>query len=124
MAKHLGLLLWRSCILLVLLVNGALIFSEEECSVYCSEDYYYSTGIYHPGPVTAMEADTLNFALNLEYLEGEYFNRALYREGLDKFDPGLSGGGPPPIGFELANLDPPTRDIIQQLGLQEVGHIR
>lgn len=98
--------------------------SEEKCLIHCSEDYYYSTGIYHPGPVTAMEADTLNFALNLEYLEGEYFNRALYREGLDKFDPGLSGGGPPPIGFELANLDPPTRDIIQQLGLQEVGHIR
>jgi len=124
MAKHLGLLLWWSWSLLLFPVDGALSVSEEECLVHCSEDDYYYSGTYHPGPVTAMEVDILNFALNLEYLEGEYFNGALYGEGIDKFDPSLSGGGPPPIGIELANLDPATRDIVQQFGLQEVGHVR
>eukprot|EP00253_Pinus_taeda_P003770 PITA_03770 len=71
-----------------------------------------------------MDADILNFALNLVYLEAEFFIGALYREGLDKFTPNLSGSGPPPIGLELANIDPATRDIVQQFALQEIGHVR
>lgn len=100
--------------------------AKEEKILSCPPpDYSFSTGTYHPdGPVPAMDSDLLNFALNVEYFECEFFMGALYGVGLDKFAPHLTGGGPPPIGLEIANLDPATGDIVLQFGLQEIGHIR
>lgn len=128
MSKQLNILflLWLS--LLLLPESGFVKVSEakEKEFLSCSPPYYsFSSGTYHPGgPVPAMDADILNFALNVEYFECEFFMGALYGAGLDKFAPHLTGGGPPPIGLEIANLDPPTRDIVLQFGLQEIGHIR
>lgn len=75
----------------------------------------FSRGTYHPGPVNELDAQIFNFALNLEYLECEFFLGGAFGKGLDKFAPNLTGGGPPPLGLQMANLDPQTRDIVQHL---------
>ncbi|KAH6555283.1 hypothetical protein KP509_1Z267500 [Ceratopteris richardii] len=70
------------------------------------------------------DADNILVALNLEYLECEFFLYAVTGEGLDSVEPSLAGGGPSPIGPERANLDALTGDIIYQFALQEIGHLR
>lgn len=66
----------------------------------------------------------LEFPLNLEYLECEFFLFGSLGRGLDQIQPNLTGGGPPPIGVKQANLSALIRDIITQFGYQEVGHVR
>lgn len=84
-----------------------------------------SKGSYTPTPhVSKDDANLILLALNLEYLEAELFLNAAYGSGLDTFGPELAAGGPAPIGAQKANLDPLVLDLTQQLGLQEVGHIR
>ncbi|KAF5738781.1 desiccation-related protein PCC13-62-like [Tripterygium wilfordii] len=56
------------------------------------------------------DVDLLEFPLNLEYLEAEFFLFGSLGFGLDKVAPNLTSGGPPPIGVRKANLDPFTRD--------------
>ncbi|KAJ4771857.1 Desiccation-related protein PCC13-62 [Rhynchospora pubera] len=70
------------------------------------------------------DVDLLEFPLNLEYLEAEFFLWGSLGYGLDQVEPNLTGGGPPPIGGKIANLDPRTRDIVLQFAYQEVGHLR
>ncbi|PKU79930.1 desiccation-related protein PCC13-62 [Dendrobium catenatum] len=70
------------------------------------------------------DVDLLEFPLNLEYLEAEFFLWAALGYGLDRVAPNLSLGGPPPIGVRKANLDPFVRDIVTQFGYQEVGHLK
>ncbi|KAL2633300.1 hypothetical protein R1flu_004779 [Riccia fluitans] len=73
---------------------------------------------------TITDKDTLAVALNLEYLEAEFFLFGAYGKGLDHFSPELADGGPTPKGGEKADLDPIVRELVEQFGLQEVGHIR
>ncbi|XP_057428482.1 ferritin-like catalase Nec2 [Lotus japonicus] len=70
------------------------------------------------------DLDLLEFPLNLEYLEAEFFLFGALGHGLDVVAPNLTGGGPPPIGARAAKLDPLVRDVIYQFALQEVGHLR
>ncbi|KAI3512398.1 hypothetical protein L1887_19713 [Cichorium endivia] len=70
------------------------------------------------------DVNLLEFPLNLEYLECEFFLFGSLGKGLDQIQPNLTGGGPPPIGVRKANLSVLIQDIITQFGLQEVGHIR
>ena len=70
------------------------------------------------------DVDLLEFPLNLEYLEAEFFLFGSLGYGLDVVAPNLTEGGPPPIGARLARLENLIRDIILQFGLQEVGHLR
>ncbi|XP_014517933.2 desiccation-related protein PCC13-62 [Vigna radiata var. radiata] len=70
------------------------------------------------------DVDLLEFPLNLEYLEAEFFLFGALGYGLDVFAPELAGGGPPPIGAKAANLDNFFKDVILQFGFQEVGHLR
>ncbi|KAJ4771858.1 Desiccation-related protein PCC13-62 [Rhynchospora pubera] len=70
------------------------------------------------------DVDLLEFPLNLEYLEAEFFLWGSLGYGLDKVAPKLTAGGPPPVGGKKANLDPLTRDVILQFAYQEVGHLR
>ena len=70
------------------------------------------------------DADLLEFALNLEYLEAEFFLFGALGHGLDVAAPNLTGGGPPPIGAKKVELDSLTNDVILQFAFQEVGHLR
>nr|GMD43245.1 desiccation-related protein PCC13-62-like [Ipomoea batatas] len=70
------------------------------------------------------DKDLLEFPLNLEYLEAEFFLWGAFGYGLDKQAPNLTGGGPAPVGVKEAKLSPLVKDIIGQFGLQEVGHVR
>lgn len=81
-------------------------------------------GSAYCGPVEAIDKDLVQFPLNLEFLEAEFFLNGALGLGLDAFEPGFAAGGPPPIGAQKANLDPVTRKIIEEFGYQEVGHLR
>ncbi|PWA56162.1 desiccation-related protein PCC13-62 [Artemisia annua] len=70
------------------------------------------------------DKDIFEFALNLEYLEAEFFLYGSLGKGLDYIQPNLTGGGPRPIGARIAKLTPFIRNVITQFGFQEVGHIR
>ncbi|CAN4111092.1 unnamed protein product [Withania somnifera] len=74
--------------------------------------------------VDKQDVDKMQFAVNLEFLEAEYFLWAAYGHGLDVVAPNLTMGGPPPIGVRKANLDPLTKNIIVEFAYQEVGHLR
>ena len=76
------------------------------------------------GNFTSHDKELIQVALNLEYLEAEYFLWAAYGSGLDKLAPNLTGGGPTPLGVQKANLGPYYTDLYEQMGLQEVGHLR
>ncbi|MED6139445.1 hypothetical protein PIB30_083895 [Stylosanthes scabra] len=70
------------------------------------------------------DVELIEFALNLEYLEAEFFLNGALGHGLDVVAPNLTGGGPHPIGAKIAHLGHLVRDVILQFGLQEVGHLR
>ncbi|AQK43530.1 desiccation-related protein PCC13-62 [Zea mays] len=70
------------------------------------------------------DVDLLEFPLNLEYLETEFFCWAALGYGLDAIDANLTGGGPPSIGGQSASLTPFIRDVATQFCYQEVGHLR
>ncbi|KZV17269.1 hypothetical protein F511_19290 [Dorcoceras hygrometricum] len=69
------------------------------------------------------DVDLLEFPLNLEYLEAEFFSWGAFGRGLDALEPNLTSGGPPPIGVQIAKLSPLIRDIIGQFAYQEFGHL-
>lgn len=75
-------------------------------------------------PIAKKDVDLMQFAENLEFLEAEWFLWGSLGYGLDYVRPELTGGGPPPIGVQKANLDPLVRKFIQEFGYQEVGHLR
>ncbi|KAK8499806.1 hypothetical protein V6N13_060872 [Hibiscus sabdariffa] len=83
----------------------------------------FSAG-YKESAVPESDLDLLEFPLNLEYLEAEFFLYGALGYGLDKVDPSLAEGGPSPIGAKKANLDTLTNDIIEQFAYQEVGHLK
>jgi hypothetical protein len=83
---------------------------------------------YYGAPGASMlpqsDVDLLEFPLNLEYLETEFFCWSALGHGLDAIDENLTGGGPPSIGGQTASLTPLVRDIATQFCYQEVGHLR
>ena len=70
------------------------------------------------------DVDLLEFPLNLEFFEAEFFLYGALGYGLDKVAPNLTKGGPTPLGAKKANLDHFTQDVILQFAYQEVGHLR
>ncbi|XP_027192138.1 ferritin-like catalase Nec2 [Cicer arietinum] len=96
---------------IVLLLIGSLILTPKSCS---------SKPISQQKP---LDSDHIEFALNLEYLEAEFFLYGSSGHGLDVVAPKLAEGGPSPIGGKLAELSPIVKDIIYQFALQEVGHL-
>ncbi|XXG70268.1 hypothetical protein AAC387_Pa06g3065 [Persea americana] len=74
--------------------------------------------------VSEYDMDLLEFPLNLEFLQAEFFLWGSLGHGLDHVASNLAMGGPPPVGARKANLDAFTADIITQFAYQEVSHIR
>lgn len=73
--------------------------------------------------VPKADTDLLEFPLNLEFLEAEFFLYVSLGVGLDNVAPNLVKELPTPIGGQAAVLDSITRDVILQFALQEVGHL-
>lgn len=79
-----------------------------------------------PAPVTALgDADYLTFALNLEYLEAEFYLRAATGSGLSSTDNGGSAAGSVTGGTTAV---PFTSTVIQQYAIEiaqnELNHVR
>ncbi|XP_059316069.1 desiccation-related protein PCC13-62-like [Lycium ferocissimum] len=92
-------------------------------SNYATDEYFITDTNYVPHNVTKSDVDLVEFPLNLEYMEAEFFLWGSLGYGLDKFAPELADGGPSPIGARIAKLSPLIRDVIAQFGFQEVGHV-
>ncbi|XP_050372512.1 desiccation-related protein PCC13-62 [Argentina anserina] len=89
-----------------------------------SDEADFDDNDFESSPVPLSDVDLLEFPLNLEYLEAEFFLYGSLGFGLDTVAPNLTMGGPKPIGVKKAKLDPFTRDVIEQFAWQEVGHLR
>jgi hypothetical protein len=85
---------------------------------------YSSKTVESKSSLPQVDVDLLEFPLNLEYLEAEFFLYGALGYGLDKIAPNLSMGGPTPIGAKRGKMGNFTRDVIKQFALQEVGHLR
>ncbi|KAK4586425.1 hypothetical protein RGQ29_023532 [Quercus rubra] len=85
---------------------------------------FYSSELDSHTSIAKADVDLLEFPLNLEFFEAEFFLYGALGYGLDKVAPNLTQGGPTPIGAKKANLDPFTKDVIEQFAYQEVGHLR
>ncbi|XP_039157067.1 desiccation-related protein PCC13-62-like [Eucalyptus grandis] len=83
-----------------------------------------TAGHAYCGPIPATDAELIHVAMNLEFLEAEFFLYGALGKGLDSVAPYLALGGPPPIGGKKANLDPLVQQIIEEFGYEEVGHLR
>lgn len=99
------------CAFLLLLEVLAMVTTSSSSRPYC-------------GPVPGSDTDRVQFAMNLEYLEAEFFLYGAMGEGLDKFAPYLTNGGPPPVGGQKANLDELGFHVIQEFAYEEIGHLR
>jgi hypothetical protein len=69
------------------------------------------------------DADVLNFALNLEYLEAEYYLRATLGTGLGAIDSG-SGAAPTTGGSKVTFSTPAFQQYAEEIAADELAHVR
>jgi hypothetical protein len=83
---------------------------------------------------TTTEVEVLKFALNLEYLESEFYTYALFGEGIELFGIGVTGeanGSNPTSGMvtsggkkvSFTNNQVLTYEIVEQIGRDERAHV-
>jgi hypothetical protein len=75
------------------------------------------------GGATITDADILNFALNLEYLEAEFYLRAATGSGLSSSDTG-SSPGTVTGGTKLAGLTSTQQNILNEIAFDEQQHVK
>src|ERR1700677_4160337 len=92
-------------------------------------------GIIPAEAQTTTEVEVLKFALNLEYLESEFYTYALYGQGIELFKIGVTGaanGSNPTSGMvttggkKVAFSQPAeaiSYEIAEQLGSDERAHV-
>jgi hypothetical protein len=84
---------------------------------------------------TTTEMEVLKFALNLEYLESEFYTYALFGQGIELFGIGVTGeangsnptGGMVTSGGKKVSFNNPnevlTYEIVEQIGRDERAHV-
>ena len=72
---------------------------------------------------TITDADILNFALNLEYLEAEFYLRATTGTGLSDADAG-SGAGAVTGGAQVTFATPAIQQYAMEIANDELAHVR
>ena len=78
-----------------------------------------------PSPTVLTDVDYLNFALNLEYLEAEYYLRAATGTGLSADDAGGSSTVViTPTTTQIPNLTPAQQNYILEIAQNELDHVR
>ena len=73
-------------------------------------------------PQGLTDADIFNFALNLEYLETEYYMRGLTGQGMN---PAMAGPAPGPVrgGGRVQFQNPMFRQFLENIARNENGHV-
>ena len=79
---------------------------------------------HHCGPIIADDIDQIQFALNLKFLEAEFFFHGTIGRGFDTITSTFHSGCPPRVGAKKANLDPLIGRIIDEEFGYQVGHVR
>ncbi len=74
-------------------------------------------------PLVFMDNDILNFALNLEYLEAEFYLRAATGTGLSAADAG-TGAGTVTGGKMVQGLTTPVQNYLNAVAQDELNHVR
>lgn len=78
-----------------------------------------------PKPTAYMDTDYLNFALNLEYLEAEFYLRAATGSGLSSADTGnASTTVTVPNTTQVPGLTTAQKDYIYEIAQNELDHVR
>ena len=70
------------------------------------------------------DADSLNFALNLEYLEAEFYLRAATGSGLSSTDAGGSAAGSVTGGTKISGLNSQQQAILDEIAFDEQQHVQ
>ena len=88
----------------------------------CTHNFQAASPPSHP-TVTYTDADYLNFALNLEYLEASYYLIAATGSGLALAD---SGPTPGPVsgGAQVPFTSPTQREYAYEIAQDELNHVR
>ena len=89
----------------------------------CSSSSYTAPTTTTPTPTGVTDADILNFALNLEYLEAEFYLRAATGSGLATADIG-SNPGTVTGGAQVPKLTSAQQQILHEIAYDEQEHVR
>ena len=78
-----------------------------------------------PAPAAVGDPEILNFALNLEYLEAEFYSFAVYGVGLDaSLRTGTGTQGTVSPGRRVAFSDPVVAQYALEIAQDEIAHVR
>lgn len=94
------------------------------CSDNSSSSTTTPTSPTTPTTPTLTDGDYLNFALNLEYLEAEFYLRAATGNGLSTTDAGGTGAGSVTGGAQIAGLTALQQSYLYEIAQNELDHVR